>query len=318
MLLILAVATALLLAALAVLANLQTDPLAQSLVWVTNTNRVINPADDPSSSTLKAQSVDQALRVDVGPPAASLSVWIMEPREGSLPTGAKHPRGCIVLLHGINADKASNVGVGQRFTELGYRAILVDLRAHGRSSGQWCTFGVREKQDLTQLLDALSATGLVNAPVGVMSPSLGGAVAIQWAALDPRIKAVVAIDTFSSYRAIVPGYVRKYLPVVGWMMLHSTIERAIDRAGQVADFNPDDASPIDAIQKTKCPVLLIHGLADRHIAFMHSVDMNNAAPDHTKLELIPGAEHNTVMGQAHYPAVMASAEAWFGEHLHPQ
>src|SRR5207302_2958409 len=56
------------------------------------------------------------LRVPVGPPAATLSVTIVEP--------AARPRGVVFLLHGIRSQKESLREVAQHLGAGGYRAVL--------------------------------------------------------------------------------------------------------------------------------------------------------------------------------------------------
>src|SRR5262249_7005553 len=158
---------------------------------------------------------------EVGPPAASLSVWIMDPPQQDLvrvtlpnlrggnmvwcfnrtdrpaPSFAA-PLGTLIVLHGIYDSKESFSGVwGRIFASAGYRVVLVDLRGHGRSTGDWMTYGVVESQDLTKVIDVLEERHLVAGKLGVFGVSYGGAVAIQAAALDPRIQAVATMGAFS-------------------------------------------------------------------------------------------------------------------------
>ena len=192
--------------------------LARSIIWGPNTDKSISPADDPSPEALSALGVDRQMRVDVGPPAASLHLFLIEP------SGAA--RATVLVLHGINDRKDTMVGFGRQLAENGYRVALVDLRAHGRSSGQWLTFGAVESRDLVQVIDALQSAGLATGPVGVFGPSFGGGVAVQFAGRDPRVRAAVSVCGFTSMRDVTPGVVRMYAPVVGWLMLDSSIQRA--------------------------------------------------------------------------------------------
>ena len=173
------------------------------------------------------------LRVDVGGPsrpsrtAATLSVEI---------AGPASPRGTVFVLHGIRDSKASMRGWGEMLARAGYRAVLVDSRGHGRSTGDWLTYGVNESRDLAQVLDLLASRGQVAGEVGVMGISYGAATAIQWAGLDARVKAVIAVAPFASLRDVVPGYSPVPLP-------DAFLRRAIDLAGLRGGFDPDAASP---------------------------------------------------------------------------
>ena len=125
----------------------------------------------------------------VGPPAATLVSWIVEPR-------APQFKGTVILLHGVRMDKRSLSPMAVALASDGYRAVLVDLRGHGESSGRYLTYGSVEVQDISSVLDALRDRGLTLGRTGVYGFSYGGAVALELSARDPRITAVVAVSSF--------------------------------------------------------------------------------------------------------------------------
>ena len=69
--------------------------------------------------------------------------------------------------------------------------------AHGDSEGDLCTYGFYEKQDLHRVLDEVQP-----GPIVLFGTSLGAAVALQEAAGDRRVTAVVAAETFSDLRTV--------------------------------------------------------------------------------------------------------------------
>jgi len=69
--------------------------------------------------------------------------------------------------------------------------------AHGESGGEACAYGFFEKEDLRRVLDTLDP-----GPIVLVGTSLGAAVALQEAAQDPRVTAVVAAETFSDLRTV--------------------------------------------------------------------------------------------------------------------
>jgi pimeloyl-ACP methyl ester carboxylesterase len=158
------------------------------LAFAPNCGQSIQPRDDPSARTLEALGVDLQLRIDVGPPHASLYLWILEPHVPEV-AGALAPRGTILLLHGIRRTRRDMLGLGRSLAAAGYRCVLVDLRGHGRSSGERLTYGVVEKIDLSQVLDGLGRRGLLALPVAACGYSYGGAAAIEHAAIDARVEA---------------------------------------------------------------------------------------------------------------------------------
>jgi len=285
--------------------------LPQSIVWAPNTNKSIDPADDLPSDRLAGIGVYQQLRVDVGPPAASLSVWIINP-PSSRPMDGKPLRGTVLVLHGIQDNKNSMVGVGKTMAAAGYRAVLVDSRGHGRSSGQWATYGAVESHDLSQLLDALDHRGLIVGRVGAFGVSYGAATAILLAGIDPRVRAVVAVSPFATMRDEVHHYIRRFVPSI--LLSDARIDESIDAAGRLANFDPEMANPMHAIGKTKAQVLLIHGKSDRKIPYQQSEALHAAAPSHSSLIVVEGQNHDSIIADPTSP-IFTDAVRWFDRWL---
>jgi pimeloyl-ACP methyl ester carboxylesterase len=255
--------------------------------------------------------ISRQLQMDVGPPAARISVWIIDPapRNGV----AVRPDATILVAHGIHSNKRDMLGVGRLLADNGFRAVLVDLRGHGESTGDLLSFGVNESRDLSQLLDRLEGDGLLTGAVGAYGASFGGATVLLLAGRDERVKAVTAVCPFSSMREIIPVYVRRYLPA-GSLLPDWWIRGAIERAGQLAEFDPDEASPLRALRESKAQVLLIHGRADEHIPFGHSRALHAAAPTRGRLILLDGENHASIM-QDRSGTLSRETVAWFRQWL---
>ncbi|HSW45375.1 MAG TPA: alpha/beta fold hydrolase [Phycisphaerae bacterium] len=122
------------------------------IVCAPNYQKTLLPADDPGVGELRSLGVDRQLRIEVGPPPASLSAWIIE-RKTDEASSAQESRGTILMLHGIHGNKRHMLGMSDTLAMHGFRCVLVDLRGHGRSSGDWFTYGVQESKDLSQVLE---------------------------------------------------------------------------------------------------------------------------------------------------------------------
>jgi uncharacterized protein len=189
-------------------------------------------------------------------------------------------RGTIVYLHGVADNRASGVGVIPRFTERGFDVVAYDSRAHGSSGGDACTYGYFEKEDLRLVLDTLDAGPLV-----LIGTSLGAAVALQHAARDRRVSAVVAAETFSDLRTVAT----ERAPFV---FTAGALGQAFALAEQQAGFVIDQVSPVLAAAHIAAPVLLIHGEADLDTPPAHSERVFDALRGTKRLMLVPGASHN--------------------------
>jgi len=268
------------------------------------------PAPSTQSSVLaqRVLGVDRQMIVHVGPPAAALSVWVLEPE------GAQAPRGTVLVIHGHGDGKFWMLGQARHLAECGYRAVLVDLRGQGTSSGEHLTFGVLEKRDLMQVIDALQRAGLASERLGVWGMSYGAAMAIQLAGHDPRVKAVVAVAGFTSVRDVAPHFMRMMLPGIGWLISERDYQSAIDEAGRKAGYDPDRASALAAIRQTHARILLVHGTADWLVPFEHSRRLHAASPPHSSLLPVPGAGHVAVWFDLDGRVAQHSA-AWFDRWL---
>ena len=179
------------------------QPLATMMVSAPNR---INPYVTDSNPIPPIESiagVDQQFRVPVGPPDATLSVSVIEPK-----TDAPEPKGTILVIHGIYARSLWMMGPAKTLAEAGYRTVLVDLRGHGRSTGEFLTFGIQEAADLSQVIDSLEQRGLIAGKLGVYGISYGATTSIHLAGRDPRVQAVVAVAPFSTMRDEVPQFAR--------------------------------------------------------------------------------------------------------------
>jgi pimeloyl-ACP methyl ester carboxylesterase len=230
--------------------------------------------------------VDQQFWIKVGPPEASLSVSVVEPR-GKSPS----PRGTILVIHGVLARSATMLPAARSLADAGYRAVLVDLRGHGRSTGKYMTFGVQEAKDLSQVIDALERRGLLAGRLGVYGISYGATTSIHLAAVDRRVRAVVAVEPFATAREEVPHFARVMAPGIGLLIPDATYQRSLDEAGRIAHYDPDEADAVKAIGRTSAPVLIVHGTNDWIVPHRQGERLHAAAPNHSELVSVPYLGH---------------------------
>jgi pimeloyl-ACP methyl ester carboxylesterase len=102
----------------------------------------------------------------------------------------------IVLAHGAGKTKSEMLAWAVPL-HADYNLVLFDFRNHGQSSGEVTTLGVREVHDLQAVLDWLEQT---KAPpsVAVLGVSMGGVTAIDEAAGDDRVGAVILDSTHAT------------------------------------------------------------------------------------------------------------------------
>jgi len=208
-----------------------------------------------------------------------------------------NPRGTIVYLHGIADNRASARGIIQRYTRRGFDVIAYDSRAHGESDGDTCTYGFFEKRDLHHIVDSIPS-----GPIILFGTSLGAAVALQEAADDRRITAIVAAEVFSDLRTVA----RERAP---FFLTRGTINTAFGIAERNGRFVVDAVSPVNAARRISVPVLLIHGADDTDTRPAHSERVFSALAGPKRLVLAPHARHN----QSLSGDVWGEIDQWIGQ-----
>lgn len=202
-------------------------------------------------------------------------------------------KGTIIYLHGVADNRGSSLGAIATFLPFGYDVVAYDSRAHGESSGDRCTYGYFEKRDVQRVIDQLGEDRVV-----LIGHSLGAAVALQAAAIEPRVKAIVAASTFSDLRTIAS---ERAFYVPAW-----SLGPAFARAEHDGNFVVDDVSPVKAASRISVPVMLIHGSEDRDTRPAHSQRVFEALHEPKALIMVPGAGHNDVLR----PRVWEQIENW--------
>lgn len=205
--------------------------------------------------------IDVHRRIEVSQ-KVSLDVWVIKARsdENQAPAAG----GTVLILHGLGKSKASppQLGLSKRLATMGYDVVLPDLRAHGRSDGEYVTFGALEHRDVRIVIDRLIEDAVVHPDIYAFGTNLGATTAIMYAADDPRCKGVVAIAPYKDTETVARAIVKFWSP----MMSEEDFQKALARAGKIAGFDPAGSSAVVSAGKLTCPLLVIHGLLDLSVS----------------------------------------------------
>jgi fermentation-respiration switch protein FrsA (DUF1100 family) len=105
----------------------------------------------------------------------------------------------VILQHGFKANRGYMMEEAKLLQNAGYGILVTSIRAHDLNDGDEITFGVKEIEDLHTWYDYLiHQQGAVKGRVGLLGNSMGAAMAIEYAAFNPDIAAVIAVSAFSS------------------------------------------------------------------------------------------------------------------------
>jgi len=194
---------------------------------------------------------------------------------------AAEKRGTVVYLHGVADNRGSSIGFADHFVARGFDVVAYDSRAHGESDGEACTYGFYEKQDLHKVLDRVAT------PIVLIGSSLGASVALQEAADDRRVAAVVAVSPFSDLRTVA-------IERAPFFASSGNIADAFRIAEEQGKFRVDEVSPMTAAPRITAATLVIHGDHDDETPPAHSRRIFAALHEPKRLILV-NAGHNHVL-----------------------
>ncbi|CAH0999726.1 2-succinyl-6-hydroxy-2, 4-cyclohexadiene-1-carboxylate synthase [Neolewinella maritima] len=200
-------------------------------------------------------------------------------------------RGNLVILHGKDSAKEVYLEYLPQLAPFGYNVLLFDARAHGRSGGQFTSFGFHEWQDVVQAVRKLRYLG-GDLPTGVFGHSMGGAVALRALASSDEIDFGVVESAFTHLGQIINLYARR---LTGLPLPRQLTDTVLDHSERLARYVHREVHPLEDARAVQQPTLIIHGEQDQRIDVDNGRQLYAALGSQVKeLYIIPGAGHDNI------------------------
>ncbi len=213
-------------------------------------------------------------------------------------------KGSIILLHGIRSDKNSLIAQENYFSRQGFNTIAMDLRGHGNSQGEYCTYGFKEKKDVSALIDFILKKTDLQTPIGIFGHSLGGAVALQALAYDKRLEFGIIESSYSDFSKITSDYNDYYAGFSAELWTQDLLERS----GKIAGFDPQKINPAESCKKITQAVFIAHGTEDQKVNPKYAkINFINLSSKKKVFYPVEKAHHNDVWetgGKAYHQAIL--------------
>ncbi|MGD0402182.1 MAG: alpha/beta hydrolase [Candidatus Acidiferrales bacterium] len=272
-------------------------PVLAAFVGSTLGNGILHPARLPLTPERIVRINERLQRT-----GASKQDFIVNARDGAELRGWKvHPQRSngdwVILFHGIADNRTGDSGHAEFLLRHGYSLVMMDSRAQGESGGDTETYGWKERYDAVAITDALYASEKVR-HLYALGVSLGAAIALQSAAVEPRIEAVAAEAPFSNLREVSYDYAGLHAGSwLGKTLLSPASIVAMNSVEKGGGFKAEDVSPEKAVADRPFPVLLICGTRDSTIPCRHAERIYRAATGPKELWIVQGAGHASALGQ---------------------
>ena len=229
-----------------------------------------------------------------------------------------HPRsgteyGSAVLCHGMESNKNSEklIVLGEALAKHGVLALRFDFAYVGESSGKF--------EDITytgEVDDLTAAFAWVQSRrpgrTVILGSSMGGTVALLFAAREPRVAALVTIaaplhpENFPK-RILTPAQIRLWrqqgFTVYQGRRLNTSLLEDLERL-DVAE----------SARKILCPVLILHGDADDIVPVEEAYELNACLSGTKRLQILKDTDHRLSDPAAMERAIEA-ALAWLTQHV---
>lgn len=209
----------------------------------------------------------------------------------------------VVMAHGYTSRADETFKTAIRFYNEGFHILLPDARGHGKSEGEYIGMGWPERKDMVQWIEKIVAE-YPGAQIILYGVSMGGATVMMTAGEDlpSNVRAVVEDCGYTSAKDECSYQIKEIFglpafPVINFASLVTKL-----RAG----YTLGEASAVKQLEKTKLPILFIHGTADTFVPFSMLDEVYDAAGGEKEKFAVEGAGHGmaaAVAGEQYWEKV---------------
>lgn len=210
-------------------------------------------------------------------------------RLAALQFGQRDPKGLVLIVHGIGAEKCQFLPAVGALWRAGFEVYTYDQRNHGDSGGWTSTLGVAESADLERVWDAVVDRATkrgVDGPRVLYGVSLGGAASQLAAHRLQGLDGLVLDSTFADLSVVARGR----LPILGRVLVPVLSFLRVDVL--VTGRRILDLVPVDGLGSgDRFPVLILHATGDPMIPASEARALATAYGGRATLSLYEANRH---------------------------
>ncbi len=170
----------------------------------------------------------------------------------------------VIAVHGYMGSGTDMIQYVEKFRSYGYNGLIIDLRAHGRSEGQYIGMGWLDRYDLRMWIDKIIEENK-NCKIILYGISMGAATVSMTTGeeLPKEVKLAIADCGYTSVWEEFSVHLKKILHVLPFPLLYV----ASFMSKMFVGYGFKEASTIKQLKKSKTPTLFIHGKKDKFVPF---------------------------------------------------
>ena len=195
----------------------------------------------------------------------------------------------ILFFHGYRSGSLRDGnGILLYAQKMGYNALLVDQRGHGKSGGKTITFGIKERYDCLDWIQYANRRFGEDNEIILAGISMGAATVLMAAdlGLPANVKGILADCPYSTPKEILQEVMKQMrFPVTATYQVVKLGARIF------GGFDIEEHSPVEAMRNCRIPVLFIHGDADYFVPCDMGRKCYEACSAEKKLVLVKEAAH---------------------------
>lgn len=195
----------------------------------------------------------------------------------------------VILLHGYTGWKEEMYPFACWYHEEGFHVLAPDLRCQGESEGDFIGMGWTDCLDGMLWIQYILSRD-ADAEIVLHGQSMGAAAALMIAgeeALPQNVKAVVSDCSYTDAYSMFGEKIGEWFHLPSFPLVDSACVVLKIRGG----YNLKDASALNAVRRSKIPILFIHGAEDEMISVEMTKELYEAAVCEKELLIVENAGH---------------------------
>lgn len=192
----------------------------------------------------------------------------------------------VIMVHGYRGDGSSIISPIKKMNTKGYNLLVLDLRGHGESEGDYIGMGWDERLEVIDWIDYLLDKN-PHISIVLYGVSMGAATVMNVSGehLPSQVKAIIEDCGYTNVVDLFKYHIETKLDEDLVFCFASFITQ------MKAGYSLKDNQPVEQVKKSQTPILFIHGSEDDFVPFFMLDELYNAANCDKQKLVVDGANH---------------------------